>query len=95
MVAFRRLNLMDSLVDLGPFDVVFCRNVAIYFQDDVKADLFRRIADRMRPDGVLFVGSSESLGGLSKIFHQQHHCRATLFRLSPTGLELSAAAAGS
>lgn len=95
LVAFQRLNLMKSLSHLGPFDVVFCRNVAIYFEDDVKTDLFRRIAERMKPDGVLFVGSSESLGDLADQYVQQHHCRATLYRLRASVEQGLCAMAGS
>jgi chemotaxis protein methyltransferase CheR len=80
LVSFQRRNLLDSLTDLGPFDVVFCRNVAIYFSPDVRRDLFRRVSDRMTTDGYLFVGSSESLTDMGARFTPHHHCRAIFYR---------------
>ena len=56
---FRRLNLMDAWPFSGRFDVVFCRNVAIYFSQSVRDRLWRRISDVVEPDGYLFVGHSE------------------------------------
>ena len=80
LVGFQRRNLLDSLTDLGPFDVVFCRNVAIYFSPEIRRELFRRVADRMTTDGYLFAGSSESLTDLGPRFSPQHHCRAIFYR---------------
>jgi len=61
-VTFRRLNLLTSFRFRQPFDVVFCRNVMIYFDDATKLDLAARIAAVLRPGGYLVVGLSESLG---------------------------------
>jgi len=80
MVRFDRRNLLEPLTDLGPFDITFCRNVAIYFETEVKRDLFHRLADRLTPDGYLFVGSSESLSGLDPRFVPQHHCRSVFYQ---------------
>ena len=62
-VVFKELNLMDSYMLLGRFDVVFCRNVLIYFSESVKADILRRITRILQPGGYLFLGASESLTG--------------------------------
>ena len=59
-VSFRELNLMQSFAPLGKFDIVFCRNVLIYFSSDLKKDILNRIAQTMNPRGYLFLGGSES-----------------------------------
>lgn len=68
MCEFRKHNLMDSFMGLGRFDVVFCRNVAIYFQPKSKAALFDKLAGALEPPGYLLIGSSESLSGVSAKF---------------------------
>jgi len=80
MVRFDRRNLLEPFTGLGPFDVIFCRNVAIYFDTDTKRDLFNRLADRLTPEGYLFVGSSESLTGLDPRFVARHHCRGVFYQ---------------
>jgi chemotaxis protein methyltransferase CheR len=61
MIAFRQLNLMHTLPMKGPLDVIFCRNVIIYFDKDTQRGLFSRIAPLQRPGDLLFLGHSESL----------------------------------
>lgn len=80
LVHFDRRNLLEPFTDLGPFDVIFCRNVAIYFAMEVKRNLFNRLADLLVPEGYLFVGSSESLANLDPRFIPQHHCRAVFYQ---------------
>lgn len=63
-VEFRALNLLDSYASLGKFDVVFCRNVLIYFSAEVKKDILTRIHATLKPGGYLFLGASEALNGL-------------------------------
>nr|MBO2511482.1 chemotaxis protein [Gammaproteobacteria bacterium] len=63
-VEFRALNLLDSYAALGRFDIVFCRNVLIYFSAEVKRDILLRIHATLRPGGYLFLGASEALNGL-------------------------------
>jgi chemotaxis protein methyltransferase CheR len=80
MIRFDRRNLLQSFTDLGPFDIIFCRNVAIYFDTDVRRDLFNRLADRLVPNGYLFVGSAESLDQLDPRFVPQLHCRSIYYQ---------------
>ncbi len=60
-VRFQSLNLLDSYLSLGRFDIVFCRNVLIYFSGERKADILRRIHGTLRPGGYLILGASEGL----------------------------------
>ncbi len=67
-IMFRVLNLLDLPSGLGPFDVVFCRNVLIYFDAAVKSRVLMAIRDRMRPGGWLFLGGAETTMGLNVDF---------------------------
>ena len=67
-VEFRQINLLDSYAGLGKFDVVFCRNVLIYFSAEVKKDILRRIHGTLKPGGYLFLGASEALNGLPELY---------------------------
>lgn len=60
-VTFRHLNLLDSYTLLGKFDIIFCRNVLIYFSPEVKAKIIKQFAQALNPRGYLFLGASESL----------------------------------
>lgn len=67
-VEFFTLNLNNNFPDIGLFDVVFLRNVLIYFENDIKVAVLNRIAHTLKPGGILFVGHSESLHGLPTQF---------------------------
>jgi chemotaxis protein methyltransferase CheR len=68
MVQHRQLNLLQDFSHLGTFDVIFCRNVLIYFDQDAKAGIFDRLARVIEPDGVLTLGAAESVVGISDAF---------------------------
>lgn len=68
MVTFRPQNLMESYSLLGKFDIIFCRNVLIYFSPDMKAKVLNQMAGALNPGGYLILGASESLTGLTDKF---------------------------
>ena len=68
MVQHRQLNLLQDFAQLGTFDVIFCRNVLIYFDQDTKAGVFDRLSRMLEPDGVLLLGAAESVVGISDAF---------------------------
>jgi chemotaxis protein methyltransferase CheR len=68
MVQHRQLNLLHDFSQLGTFDVIFCRNVLIYFEQDMKINIFGRLAKLMEPDGFLALGAAETVVGLTDVF---------------------------
>jgi chemotaxis protein methyltransferase CheR len=68
MVQYRQLNLLQDFSGLGKFDVVFCRNVLIYFDQQTKTQIFERIARVTEPDGMLMLGAAESVVGITNAF---------------------------
>jgi chemotaxis protein methyltransferase CheR len=68
MVQHRQLNLMQDFSHLGTFDIIFCRNVLIYFDQDTKAGIFERMSRLVESDGFLVLGAAESVVGISDAF---------------------------
>jgi chemotaxis protein methyltransferase CheR len=68
MVQYQQLNLLSDLSRLGAFDVVFCRNVLIYFDQRTKADVLERISRLLPSDGYLFLGGAETVLGVTERF---------------------------
>jgi chemotaxis protein methyltransferase CheR len=68
MVQHRQLNLLHDFSQLGVFDVIFCRNVLIYFDQDTKINIFNRLAKASEPDGFLALGAAETVVGLTDVF---------------------------
>src|SRR5262249_15244191 len=68
MVQYRQLNLLHDFSQLGVFDVIFCRNVLIYFDQDTKINIFSRLARQIEPDGFLVLGAAETVVGLTDAF---------------------------
>jgi chemotaxis protein methyltransferase CheR len=68
MVTHRQLNLLHDFGQLGSFDVIFCRNVLIYFDQETKANIFGRLARAMESDGFLALGAAETVVGLTEAF---------------------------
>ena len=74
LISFRRFNLMDPMPYKGPMDLIFCRNVMIYFDRDTIAALVSRFHDLLEMGGYLFIGHSESLSGLTNKFQYVAPC---------------------
>ena len=68
MVQYKPLNLLHSFSHLGTFDVVFCRNVLIYFDQQTKVEVLDRMARSLQPDGFLLLGAAETVVGLTDTF---------------------------
>ncbi len=80
MIQFRRLNLLDSGYPMKKkFDIIFCRNVIIYFDKRTQEKLFERLSDYLDEDGYLFIGHSENITGISNRFDLIGH---TIYRRS-------------
>lgn len=77
LITFKQLNLLHEWPMKGPFDVIFCRNVIIYFDKATQQELFERYYELLAPGGLLFLGHSESLGNFQKYFE---NVGRTIFR---------------
>lgn len=79
---FRTMNLMEPFTGVGEFDVIFCRNVAIYFSQKDRQRLYNKIAHVLAPDGYLLIGSSESLVNETNLFKPSKYLKAIFYQLS-------------
>jgi chemotaxis protein methyltransferase CheR len=79
MIQYRPLNLLQDFAHMGKFDLIFCRNVLIYFDQDMKSSIFGRLAKTMEPDGFLALGAAETVVGLTDAF-KPHPDRRGLYR---------------
>ncbi len=80
MATFRKFNLMHPMTALGKFDIIFCRNVAIYFTLEDRKKLFNKLADALEPDGYLLIGSTESLTGVCPRFVPKRHLKSIFYQ---------------
>lgn len=81
LASFRTMNLLQPFSFPVPFDIVLCRNVAIYFTEENRARLFRNIGQCLAKDGALIIGSTESLTGLCPEFEPKRYLRAVYYEL--------------
>ena len=81
LIAFKRLNLLADWPMRGPFDIIFCRNVVIYFDKETQRKLFQRYADLLDEEGHLFIGHSESL---HKVSNEFDNLGETIYRKLPS-----------
>jgi chemotaxis protein methyltransferase CheR len=80
MVQYRMANLLDPLTWLGTVDVIFCRNVLIYFDQPTKTMILDRMAKILAPDGALFLGGAETVLGISDQFKSIKDLRGVYVR---------------
>jgi chemotaxis protein methyltransferase CheR len=94
MVQHRQLNLLHDFSPLGVFDVIFCRNVLIYFDQDTKINIFNRLAKATETDGFLVLGAAETVVGLTDVYrpyperrglYRPSSARATPAKMSDIG----------
>jgi chemotaxis protein methyltransferase CheR len=81
IVSFRKLNLLEPYRGLGLFDVIFCRNVAIYFKPQDRAQLFDRLATLLSPQGTLIIGATETLMSINHRFVRKQYKQAVFYQL--------------
>ena len=81
MVTFRKHNLMEPFAGIGKFDIIFCRNVAIYFLLEDRTRLFKKIAEVLEREGYLIIGSTESLSGVCPLFEPKRYLRSVFYQL--------------
>lgn len=91
-IKWKQLNLLNNFSNLGVFDVIFCRNVLIYFQNDTKKDILDRISKRLIQDGYLYLGAAETVLGISEEYSRFSECKSAVYQpLSASAADLAAA----
>jgi chemotaxis protein methyltransferase CheR len=81
MATYKTMNLIDPFIFPYKFDIVLCRNVAIYFSIDDRKSLFGKIANVLSPNGYLIIGSTESLTGICPQFESKRYLRSVFYQL--------------
>ncbi len=84
MITFRKINLLEDFATLGTFDIVFCRNVLIYFDVPSKAKVLGGIRKRLEQDGVLLLGGAETVIGVTEEFKALPEHRGLYIRSDST-----------
>ncbi|MFA6900749.1 MAG: protein-glutamate O-methyltransferase CheR [Desulfurivibrionaceae bacterium] len=80
MTVFKKMNLLAAAERSDFYDIILCRNVAIYFNQENRRRLFEKIAACLRPEGILIIGSTESLYGVSDRFIRNESCNTVYFQ---------------
>lgn len=83
-VNFRELNLKQTYASLGKFDIIFCRNVMIYFSSELKSEVLAKMAASLNPGGYLIVGGSESVTGYCDQFNSISWKSGAVYQLKPS-----------
>ncbi|MCC5926385.1 MAG: protein-glutamate O-methyltransferase CheR [Bacteroidetes bacterium] len=80
LASFRKGNLLTESLAMGTFDIVFCRNVGIYFQEHDRKTLFRNMSTLLKKDGALIIGSTETLSGIPHNLELKRHLRSVYYQ---------------
>ncbi|TYT74790.1 CheR family methyltransferase [Desulfobotulus mexicanus] len=80
MASFKKMNLMKPFTGIGKFDIIFCRNVAIYFTPQDRKQLYQKIASALEPDGYLLIGSTESLSNETALFEPKKYLNSIFYQ---------------
>jgi len=83
LASFRTMNLLEPYTFPHPFDIVLCRNIAIYFTETDKIKLFRNIMKYLAKDGCLIIGSTESISGLCPELEPKRYLRSVFYEFKP------------
>lgn len=78
-VEFRPINLKENFINIGKFDIVFCRNVLIYFSSDLQKQIVTNIHRVLNPGGLLFLGGSETPKGLNDLFEIRYYTPGVVY----------------
>lgn len=80
LIQYRSLNLLDNFAHLGQYDLIMCRNVLIYFENDIKKLILDRMSGMLRSDGYLMLGAAETVMGVTDTFDRFRNCKAAVYR---------------
>jgi len=80
MVEYRHLDLTKPYGNLGVFDIIFCRNVLIYFDEKTRIEIFKKFYDLLNNDGYLILGSTENIYGMTDKFTSEYYQNTLLYR---------------
>jgi len=80
IVEFKAFNIQDQFTQIGSFDVIFCRNILIYFTDDAKRKILAQLYQTLAPNGYLLLGSAENMYNLNDEFTTERYGSTTLYR---------------
>lgn len=78
-IEFKELNFLDSFLGLGLFDIIFCRNVLIYFTNVMKKQILERMGQILKPDGYLVLGNTESMHGVTDMFDRAQNSNCSVY----------------
>lgn len=78
-ITWTQLNLLNNFSNLGSFDIVFCRNVLIYFQIETKKEILERMAYNVKEDGYLYLGAAETVLGITDKFQRFKECTSAVY----------------
>ena len=80
LIEFRALNLHEPFAQIGSFDIIFCRNILIYFSDAAKRSILSQMCETLAPGGVLMLGSAENLYGFELPLQTETHGQTIYYR---------------